>query len=397
MPSVLKRRLYLWHIKASRTETNRNVFIESYCSLKLRCTLCWPLILQTSSWLFSCCNYTLKIMLMTCWFAVVQAQRDVIFELRRIAFDGENDPTGTEKRKAMYTKDYKMLGFTVSLHYRFKSNRWNQAVTLRLSFMSSLSQNHVNPAMDFTQTPPGMLALDNMLYLAKVHQDTYIRVRFDLRCHFARLRGAKASVTPLTFSLTTDCPGEQQPRGQARMSLWPVCHRTHQNALRDPPGRGTAWVFGELFVTPQSWNVFRNRKKWLSLGTHQARVIGSRCRCSCKEVICFSHGAPAMWNNNNLKLTCLSLTHFQSLGVTFSFQMWLWVMFIWKSCLVCNIQHCSPLQLLVLSLHSWTKLSAYILNLGCPECDLQPVWRIDWRTEGHKHEAVVLLSHLSFV
>uniref|UniRef100_A0A673BTT5 Engulfment and cell motility 2 n=1 Tax=Sphaeramia orbicularis TaxID=375764 RepID=A0A673BTT5_9TELE len=79
-----------------------------------------------------------------------QAQRDIIFELRRIAFDGENDPTGTEKRKAMYTKDYKMLGFT----------------------------NHVNPAMDFTQTPPGMLALDNMLYLAKVHQDTYIRVSF---------------------------------------------------------------------------------------------------------------------------------------------------------------------------------------------------------------------------
>ncbi|KAI4889958.1 hypothetical protein NFI96_001155 [Prochilodus magdalenae] len=77
-----------------------------------------------------------------------QAQRDLIFELRRIAFDGENDPTGTEKRKALYTKDYKMLGFT----------------------------NHVNPALDFTQTPPGMLALDNMLYLAKLHQDTYIRV-----------------------------------------------------------------------------------------------------------------------------------------------------------------------------------------------------------------------------
>ncbi|XP_041837076.1 engulfment and cell motility protein 2 isoform X2 [Melanotaenia boesemani] len=77
-----------------------------------------------------------------------QAQRDIIFELRRIAFDGESDPTGTEKRKAMYTKDYKMLGFT----------------------------NHVNPALDFTQTPPGMLALDNMLYLAKVHQDTYIRI-----------------------------------------------------------------------------------------------------------------------------------------------------------------------------------------------------------------------------
>ncbi|XP_077023893.1 engulfment and cell motility protein 2 isoform X4 [Tamandua tetradactyla] len=82
-----------------------------------------------------------------------QAQRDIIFELRRIAFDAESDSSnvtgsGTEKRKAMYTKDYKMLGFT----------------------------NHINPAMDFTQTPPGMLALDNMLYLAKVHQDTYIRI-----------------------------------------------------------------------------------------------------------------------------------------------------------------------------------------------------------------------------
>uniref|UniRef100_A0A672LFN0 Engulfment and cell motility 2 n=2 Tax=Sinocyclocheilus grahami TaxID=75366 RepID=A0A672LFN0_SINGR len=77
-----------------------------------------------------------------------QTQRDIIFELRRIVFDGDSDPSGTEKRKAIYTKDYKMLGFT----------------------------NPVNPAMDFTQTPPGMLALDNMLYLAKVHQDTYIRI-----------------------------------------------------------------------------------------------------------------------------------------------------------------------------------------------------------------------------
>ncbi|XP_051528239.1 engulfment and cell motility protein 2 isoform X3 [Myxocyprinus asiaticus] len=44
-----------------------------------------------------------------------QAQRDIIFELRRIAFDGDNDPSGTEKRKAIYTKDYKMLGFTIVL------------------------------------------------------------------------------------------------------------------------------------------------------------------------------------------------------------------------------------------------------------------------------------------
>ncbi|XP_051887088.1 engulfment and cell motility protein 2 isoform X4 [Pristis pectinata] len=80
-----------------------------------------------------------------------QSQRDIIFELRKIAFDAEYDPNSSsslEKRKAMYTRDYKMLGF----------------------------MNHVNPAMDFTQTPPGMLALDNMLYLAKVHQDMYIRI-----------------------------------------------------------------------------------------------------------------------------------------------------------------------------------------------------------------------------
>lgn len=52
--------------------------------------------------------------------SVLQAQRDIIFELRRIAFDAETDGntvpgSGTEKRKAMYTKDYKMLGFTVCI------------------------------------------------------------------------------------------------------------------------------------------------------------------------------------------------------------------------------------------------------------------------------------------
>ncbi|XP_014916121.1 engulfment and cell motility protein 1 isoform X1 [Poecilia latipinna] len=80
-----------------------------------------------------------------------QAQRDIIFELRRIAFDVECEPNNggsIEKRKSMYTRDYKKLGFI----------------------------NHVNPAVDFTQIPPGMLALDNMLYFAKHHQDAYIRI-----------------------------------------------------------------------------------------------------------------------------------------------------------------------------------------------------------------------------
>ncbi|XP_043920973.1 engulfment and cell motility protein 1 isoform X1 [Protopterus annectens] len=81
-----------------------------------------------------------------------QAQRDIIFELRRIAFDVESEPNNSsgniEKRKSMYTRDYKKLGFI----------------------------NHVNPAVDFTQIPPGMLALDNMLYFAKHHHDSYIRI-----------------------------------------------------------------------------------------------------------------------------------------------------------------------------------------------------------------------------
>ncbi|XP_078008156.1 engulfment and cell motility protein 1 isoform X3 [Phascolarctos cinereus] len=87
-----------------------------------------------------------------------QAQRDIIFELRRIAFDAECEPSNSggsiEKRKSMYTRDYKKLGFI----------------------------NHVNPAMDFTQTPPGMLALDNMLYFAKHHQDAYIRIVLENSC-----------------------------------------------------------------------------------------------------------------------------------------------------------------------------------------------------------------------
>uniref|UniRef100_A0A673L8D5 Engulfment and cell motility protein 1-like n=1 Tax=Sinocyclocheilus rhinocerous TaxID=307959 RepID=A0A673L8D5_9TELE len=43
-----------------------------------------------------------------------QAQRDIIFELRRIAFDVEcesNNSGSIEKRKSMYTRDYKKLGF----------------------------------------------------------------------------------------------------------------------------------------------------------------------------------------------------------------------------------------------------------------------------------------------
>lgn len=52
------------------------------------------------------------------FFSSRQAQRDIIFELRRIAFDVECEPNNSggsiEKRKSMYTRDYKKLGFIVS-------------------------------------------------------------------------------------------------------------------------------------------------------------------------------------------------------------------------------------------------------------------------------------------
>ena len=48
-----------------------------------------------------------------------QMQRDALFELCRVAFefepDGLTQPGGTlERRKGLYSKDYKRLGFSVS-------------------------------------------------------------------------------------------------------------------------------------------------------------------------------------------------------------------------------------------------------------------------------------------
>lgn len=69
-------------------------------------------------------------------------------------------------------------------------------------------QNHINPALDFTQTPPGMLALDNMLYLAKVHQDTYIRVKAGAASH-SQCPSMLSSPNPLPSPLLVDCVGKQ--------------------------------------------------------------------------------------------------------------------------------------------------------------------------------------------
>jgi len=79
-----------------------------------------------------------------------------ITTLRKIAFDSETDSsasTGTS-RKQSHAKDYHRLGF----------------------------QSHVNPVEDLSVTPPGVLALDNMTYFARMHGEAYTKVVLENSC-----------------------------------------------------------------------------------------------------------------------------------------------------------------------------------------------------------------------
>ncbi|XP_046738246.1 engulfment and cell motility protein 1 isoform X2 [Diprion similis] len=81
---------------------------------------------------------------------------DKIKELRRIAFDTEGSVSGdvTARKQGVFAKDYKKLGFKYD----------------------------INPAMDFTETPPGMLALDCMVYFARNHMESYTKVVLENSC-----------------------------------------------------------------------------------------------------------------------------------------------------------------------------------------------------------------------
>lgn len=80
-----------------------------------------------------------------------QDGHDKIKELRRIAFDSE----GAGQRNAQgFTRDYKKLGF----------------------------KNDINPALDFTETPPGLLALDCMVYFARNHTESYTKLVLENSC-----------------------------------------------------------------------------------------------------------------------------------------------------------------------------------------------------------------------
>ncbi|XP_015118781.1 engulfment and cell motility protein 1 [Diachasma alloeum] len=85
-----------------------------------------------------------------------QDAHDKIKELRRIAFDTEGNTTNdvTSRKQGLPAKDYKKLGFKYD----------------------------INPALDFTVTPPGMLALDCMVYFARNHTEAYTKVVLEHSC-----------------------------------------------------------------------------------------------------------------------------------------------------------------------------------------------------------------------
>lgn len=85
-----------------------------------------------------------------------QDAHDKIKELRKIAFDTDGSSLGDVSARKLggYAKDYKKLGF----------------------------KNDINPALDFTETPPGMLALDCMVHFAENHTELYTKVVLENSC-----------------------------------------------------------------------------------------------------------------------------------------------------------------------------------------------------------------------
>ncbi|CAH1105711.1 unnamed protein product [Psylliodes chrysocephalus] len=81
-----------------------------------------------------------------------QDGHDKIKELRRIAFESEG--ASSLRGPGGFTRDYKKLGF----------------------------KNDINPALDFNETPPGLLALDCMVYFARNHPENYTKLVLENSC-----------------------------------------------------------------------------------------------------------------------------------------------------------------------------------------------------------------------
>lgn len=90
---------------------------------------------------------------------------------------------------------------------------------------------HQPRAMDFTQTPPGMLALDNMLATwRKSTRTTYIRARARGPSYPRRRR----RLPPLSLHPPLSSPQivlENSSREDKHECLWPQRNRAHQDAV----------------------------------------------------------------------------------------------------------------------------------------------------------------------
>lgn len=85
-----------------------------------------------------------------------QDAQEKIKELRRIAFDNDNGNSDitTRRQFGSISKDYKKLGFKCE----------------------------IDPIKDFSEVPPGILALDCMLYFAKNYSEEYIKIVLENSC-----------------------------------------------------------------------------------------------------------------------------------------------------------------------------------------------------------------------
>ncbi|RXM33590.1 Engulfment and cell motility protein 3 [Acipenser ruthenus] len=77
-----------------------------------------------------------------------QEQRDLLHGLRQLAFEFDSEASlTTEKRRSLCAKEFKKLGFS----------------------------NNSNPGLDLNQTPPGLLALETMVYFSSRYPNAYSR------------------------------------------------------------------------------------------------------------------------------------------------------------------------------------------------------------------------------
>ncbi|XP_023379285.1 engulfment and cell motility protein 3 isoform X2 [Pteropus vampyrus] len=112
------------------------------------------------------------------------SQREQLQALRQAAFEPEGESLGAglnaDRRRSLCAREFRKLGFSVSDRYPAPHPASSQGCCCSRGlrpFLSSpfpLPQNS-NPAQDLEHVPPGLLALDNMLYFSRHAPSAYSR------------------------------------------------------------------------------------------------------------------------------------------------------------------------------------------------------------------------------